>query len=126
MQRTSIDHIVLLAGDLEKSVAWYDAFMPLVGFEKPRAHVYLHADGWAVELRPAEEGTPPYGRYNAGLNHIGLTAADGKAVLAVRDAFAAKGFDTPEPQIFNDYFTVIFFRDPDGMRWEIGHIAEAD
>ncbi len=123
MQKTAMDHLVLMVADLETSVAWYDAFMPLVGFEKTREHVYLHADGWAVELRIANENTPPYGRYNAGLNHVGLSAADGEAVLSIRKAFAEKGFDVPDPQVFDGWATVVFFRDPDGMRWEVGHAA---
>jgi len=119
-----LDHIVLLASDLAESVRWYDAFTPLLGFEKTREHIYLHADGWAVDLRPAGEDGASYGRYNAGLNHIGLRVGDAKAVLAVRAAFAAKGFSVPEPQVFDSVETVVFFADPDGVRWEVGHALE--
>lgn len=124
MSRALLDHIVLLAGDLAASAKWYDAFTVLLGFEKTRDHVYLHPDGWAVDLRPAKPGTAPYGRMNAGLNHIGLRLADAQAVLAIRAAFAAKGFDAPEPQVFDGVETVVFFPDPDGVRWEVGHEIE--
>jgi len=122
--RATLDHMVLLVSDLSESAPWYDAFLPLLGFEKTRDHVYLHVDGWAVELRAAEPGTPAYGRYNPGLNHIGLNVADADTVMRVREMFAAKGFDVPEPQLFGGFATVIFFRDPDGMRWEVGYITE--
>lgn len=120
MHKTSMDHLVLAVSDLPASVAWYDAFLPLLGFEKTRAHVYLHTDGWAVDLRPSPEGAEPYGRRNVGLNHMGLSVANNETVLAIRTAFAEKGFDVPKPQVFDGKATVVFFRDPDGMRWEIG------
>ena len=119
-----LDHIVLLASDLSESVRWYDAFTPLLGFNKTREHIYLHTDGWAVDLRPAGEGGAPYGRYNAGLNHIGLRVSNAEVVLAVREAFAAKGFPVPEPRVFDGVETVVFFADPDGVRWEVGHALE--
>ena len=125
MPKTSMDHLVLAVADLETSVQWYDAFLPLLGFEKTREHVYLHADGWAVDVREAGEEAQPYGRYNVGLNHMGLSVADNETVLAIREAFAEKGFEVPEPQTFDGWATVVFFCDPDGMRWEIGPVEPA-
>lgn len=124
MTRAPLDHIVLLAGDLAASVQWYDGFLPLFGFEKTRDHVYRHPDGWSVDLRPAGEDGAPYGRYNAGLNHIALRVADAASVLELRKAFMAKGFDAPDPQVFDNVETVVFFADPDGVRWEVGHELE--
>ena len=122
--RAQFDHIVLLASDHTESVRWYDAFMPLLGFRKTRDHVYLHPDGWAIDLRAAGKDAAPYGRYNAGLNHIGLRVEQVESVLAIRDAFAALSFAVPEPQIFDKEETVVFFKDPEGVRWEIGHEIE--
>jgi len=123
--RALIDHIVLLAGDITASAAWYDAFLGVLGFRKTRAHVYLGPDDWVVDLRAASGSAEAYGRYNVGLNHIGLRVEDADAVLAVRKAFAAKGFEVPEPQIFKGEITAVFFVDPDGMRWEISHEISA-
>ncbi len=123
--RAVIDHMVLLVGDIAASAAWYDAFLGVLGFRKTRAHVYLGPDDWVVDLREASDSAAAYGRYNAGLNHIGLRVEDADTVLAVRDAFAAKGFEVPEPQIFNGKTTAVFFADPDGMRWEISHEISA-
>lgn len=119
--RGKLDHIVLLASDLGQSARWYDAFTPLLGFEKTSRHIYLHPDGWAIDLRAADKNGDAYGRFNPGLNHIGLRVENADQVLAFRDAFAAKGFAVPEPQIFDEVETVMFFADPDGVRWEIGH-----
>jgi len=116
-----MDHIVLLVADISASAAWYDAFTELLGFGKIREHIYLHPGGWSIDLRQASDSAAPYGRYNTGLNHIGLRVEDAATVLAVRDAFAEKGFDVPAPQKFKGDHTAIFFVDPDGMRWEIGH-----
>jgi catechol 2,3-dioxygenase-like lactoylglutathione lyase family enzyme len=123
--RALIDHIVLLAGDITASAAWYDAFLGVLGFRKTRAHVYLSPDDWVVDLRAASDSAEPYGRYNVGLNHIGLRVEDANAVLAVRDAFAAKGFAVAEPEVFKGKVTAVFFTDPDGMCWEIGHEISA-
>ncbi len=123
--RALMDHIVLLAGDIAASAAWYDAFLGILGFRKTRAHVYLSPDDWVVDLRAASDSAEPYGRYNAGLNHIGLRVEDADAVLAVRDAFAAKGFEVPEPEVFEGKVIAVFFTDPDGMCWEIGHEISA-
>ncbi len=123
--RTVMDHIVLLVSDLSQSALWYDAFLDVLGYRKIRAHVYLHPDGWAVDLREASESAVAYGRYNVGLNHMGLRVEDADAVLAVRAAFAEKGFEVPEPQVFNGEVTAVFFADPDGMRWEISHEISA-
>ncbi|MHA7873263.1 MAG: VOC family protein [Hyphococcus sp.] len=124
--RAAMDHIVLSASDIDTSVAWYDAFTALLGFHKTRAHVYQHSDGWSIDLRPADADSAAYGRHNPGLNHIGLRAADAATVLALREAFLKKGFDAPEPQVFEDAGagaeTVVFFADPDGVRWEVGHV----
>ena len=122
--RAQFDHIVLLASDLDKSVQWYDAFTPLLGFQKTRDHVYGHPNGWAIDLRAAKKDGAPYGRYNAGLNHIGLRVNSVKDVMAIRNSFMAKGFPVPDPQIFDEEETVVFFKDPDGVRWEIGHEIE--
>ncbi len=122
--RALFDHIVLLASDHAESVRWYDAFTPLLGFQKTRDHVYLHPDGWAIDLRAAKKDGAPYERFNVGLNHIGLRVKTPADVMAIRDAFAAGGFSVPEPQIFDEEETVVFFKDPDGVRWEIGHEIE--
>ena len=119
--QASLDHLVLLVSDMETSAAWYDAFTELVGFRKTRNHVYLHADGWAIDLRDASSGAQPYGRFNVGLNHFGLRVEDEKSVLALREAFAEKGFKVPKPQNFTDEVTAVFFNDPDGVRWEVSN-----
>jgi len=121
-----MDHIVLLVADIAVSAAWYDAFTGLLGFERIRQHVYLHPGGWSIDLRQASDSAEPYGRYNIGLNHISLRVEDAATVLAVRAAFAEKGFDAPAPQKFKGKVAAVFFIDPDGMRWEVGHDEEAE
>jgi catechol 2,3-dioxygenase-like lactoylglutathione lyase family enzyme len=116
-----LDHMVLLVADIAASAVWYDAFTSLLGFGKISEHVYLHPGGWSIDLRQASDSAAPYGRYNVGLNHMGLRVEDAATALAVREAFAAKGFEVPEPQKFKGKISAVFFVDPDGMRWELSH-----
>lgn len=115
-----LDHIVILASDIEASARWYDVLLGLIGFTAQRDHVWANDDGLAVDLRETKPGTRPYERYGAGLNHFGFTAPTMEAHEAVRAGMAAAGFDVPAIQSFGkDRAT--FFKDPDGLRFEINY-----
>jgi len=114
-----LDHMVIYARDLAASVRFYDALLPLIGFDKGREHVYLNGDGLAIDLRPAPDDAPRYSRWGAGLNHYGFTAASRRDVDRVRKQFAKKGFDVPEVQIFDNGDYALFLPDPDGLRIEV-------
>lgn len=114
-----LDHLVIMVRSLEVSLPWYTKLLGLLGFRKTREHVWLNADGVAIDLKQAEPGTCDYERYAPGLNHAGFTAPDEQAHEAVRAAMGEAGFDVPEKQVFGKQATATFFRDPDGMRIEI-------
>lgn len=113
-----LDHIVILASDMDASVRWYDALLTLIGFTKQRDHVWSNEDGLAIDLREAGADTRPYERFGPGLNHLGFNALTLEALEAVRSAMNAAGFDVPPVQNFDDD-RAVFFRDPDGMRIEL-------
>ncbi|MEO1046624.1 MAG: VOC family protein [Pseudomonadota bacterium] len=113
-----LDHLVILVRSLERSLPWYAALLPLLGFTKTRNHVWSSDDGLSIDLKQAKQATDDYERYAPGLNHAGFTAADDAALDAVRDGMAAAGFEVPEKQYFGTE-TATFFRDPDGMRIEV-------
>ena len=113
-----LDHVVLLVGSLEKSLPYYEALLPLLGFEKSREHVWGNADGLYLDFKEAEPGLPPYERYGAGLNHLGFTAPDMAALERVRGEMAAVGFDVPDVQRFGGT-AALFMKDPDGIRFEV-------
>ena len=113
-----LDHLVILVRSLDASLPWYSALLGLLGFEKTRDHVWYDGSV-AIDLKEAEPGTPDYQRYAPGLNHMGFTAADAAALDAVRQGMASAGFGVPENQHFGAG-PVTFFKDPDGMRIEVG------
>ncbi|WP_299328258.1 VOC family protein [Parasphingopyxis sp.] len=113
-----LDHIVILASDIEASVRWYDRLLGLIGFTRQRDHVWANAEGFAVDLREARRDSRAYERFGPGLNHLGFTAPTMQALEAVRSGMGAAGFEVPEIQHFDDD-RAAFFRDPDGLRVEI-------
>lgn len=113
-----MDHLVLLLGDLRASLPYYEALLPLLGFTRTRAHVYVNEDGLHIDLQQAGEPSHAYARYGVGLNHVGFTAPDRESIARIRDAMAAGGFPAPEPQRFGDDLA-IFMKDRDGIRFEI-------
>ena len=113
-----LDHIVILVRSIERSLPWYSALLDALGFEKSRDHVWWNGSV-AIDLKQAEPDTPDYQRYAPGLNHFGFTAPDRAAFDAVRTAMESAGFNVPEAQSL-DGVLATFFKDPDGMRWEVG------
>lgn len=113
-----IDHVTIMVGSLAASIPYYDALLSLLGYEKLRDHVYTDGDGFHFQFMQAAEGTRPYERHGAGVNHIGFSAPDERAVLAVRDGMRARGFPAPEVQHLGGA-VALFMKDPDGQRFEV-------
>ncbi len=118
-----LDHITLLSSNLEQSMRYYDALLPLIGFEKLRDHVWTDGDGFYFQFRAAKGRTAPYERYGAGMNHLGFSVASPKQVSDMQRKMAAAGFDVPDIQNLGGV-TALFLKDPDGVRFEISHYPE--
>ena len=112
------DHLSILVSSFEISMPFYDALLPLMGFDKIRPHIWTNADGFFIPLRQAHQGTSPYERSGAGMNHIGFGAPDAKTVVLIRDSMRTLGFDAPDIQRLNGA-SALFMKDPDGIRFEI-------
>lgn len=113
-----LDHIVLMLGDLQASLPYYETLLPLIGFSKSRDHVWGNADGVYFDLKQAGEPEHGYRRYGVGLNHLGFTAPTREAVEAVAEAMRAAGFEVPETQPLGGALA-LFMKDRDGIRFEI-------
>ena len=118
-----LDHIVINASDLAASLPWYQALLPLIGFEKTGEHVWGNKDDNYIDLRQANEPDKGYERHGAGVNHIGFTAPTEQAVGAIRAAMKEQGFDVPDIQVI-DGATCLFMKDRDGFRVEISFYPE--
>jgi catechol 2,3-dioxygenase-like lactoylglutathione lyase family enzyme len=113
-----LDHVVLLASDLEASVHFYATLLPAIGFQRSRETVFSNSDGVAIDLRVAGDAEHGYRRHAPGLNHMGFTAPSRDEIEAVAGVMAAAGFEVPAIQEFDDG-SAIFLADPDGLRIEI-------
>ena len=112
------DHITILVRSLAKSMPFYDALLPLLGYEKQKNHIWHDGDGFFIQFAQAKTATSDYERYAPGMNHLGFGAPDAAFVRMVRDAMMAAGFAVPDIQDLGGA-TALFMKDPDGMRFEI-------
>lgn len=113
-----IDHLSLLARDLERSARHYDALLPLLGFSKLRDHVWSDGEGLFIQLQQARDDTRPYERYGPGVNHLGFSAPTVQAVHDIRQKMSEAGFAMPEIQHLGGA-SALFIPDPDGLRTEV-------
>lgn len=114
----TFDHAVIMVSDLDASLPWYAAVLAAIGFDKTRDHVWVNAEGQAIDLKQAEDTQQAYLRRGVGLNHMAFRAGTHAAVEAVAAQVAAAGFDVPPRQLFGEELA-LFLKDPDGMRIEV-------
>ena len=117
-----IDHAAILVGSLERSLPYYRALLPLLGFAETPEGSWRNGSGFSLKLAEADPGSRAYDRRGAGLNHLGFAAADREAVSAVARGMAAAGFDVPGIQPFGES-AALFLADPDGLRFEVSFHA---
>jgi catechol 2,3-dioxygenase-like lactoylglutathione lyase family enzyme len=114
------DHLVLLVSSLDASLPYYEALLPLLGFEKLKDHYWRSPHRFIIQVVEARPGARPYERYAAGMNHLGFSVESPEAVRAVRTAMQDRGFEVPDLQDLGGV-TALFMKDPDGVRFEISH-----
>ena len=115
-----LDHITLLVTSLKRSMPYYDALLPLLGFRKLRDHVWSDNTGFYFQFQQARADTFEYQRYGAGMNHLGFPASSAEQVHEIREEMKAAGFAVPDTQNLRGA-TALFMKDPDGIRFEITH-----
>jgi glyoxylase I family protein len=127
-EMSGIDHIYIAVRDIQRSEAFYDMAMPLLGFRKNAfslggaPHVQYFNRHFGYVLRPAAANAPSYGSYHPGLHHLCFRVENEAAVEAVAREFKAAGIACSEPRRFPEYapdYHAIFFEDPDGIRLEV-------
>lgn len=113
-----IDHITILVSSLDRSMPYYERLLPLVGFSRKKEHVWTDGGGFFFQFLQARQGTHPYDRYGAGMNHLGFAASSPDEVHAIRASMQAGGFEVPDVQNLGGA-SALFMKDPDGIRFEI-------
>jgi len=113
-----LDHVTLLTSSPARSRPYYEALLPLLGLHKVRDGVWTDKLGLYLQFLAAKEGSRPYERHGAGLNHLGFGASSAQQVHDIRREMMALGFEVPEVQLL-DGAVALFMKDPDGIRFEV-------
>jgi len=124
----AVDHIYVAVRDFDRSVAFYDGVMRLLGFRKgtnPIAgerHAHYFNRVTQLSLRPARGVFAMHDPYQPGLHHICLRLPTNAEVdMAARD-LGALGVKATAPRLYPEYapdYYATFFSDPDGIRFEL-------
>lgn len=133
-----VDHIQITVRDLDRAAAFYDRLMPLLGFDlqkRARAAIPQH-DFEVVEYshprlafaitspRAALRGEQVHRRRPGALHHLAFRAPSRAEVDRLHDAIAGIGAEiVAAPRDYPEYvpagYYAFFFKDPDGMKFEI-------
>ena len=138
--RPIIDHIQITVKDMEKAVPFYDRLMPLLGFDPAKRvnttveehlHVcnYSHPDlDFCINSPRDEMREESVNRRKPGaLHHLAFQASSPAEVDRLYEELVAIDADivTP-PRLYPEYgpgYYAVFFKDPDGIKYEIVNIA---
>ncbi|HET8621486.1 MAG TPA: VOC family protein [Acidimicrobiales bacterium] len=118
-----IDHLGLGVPDVDAARAYYDEFMPLVGFVREWETGYRATDWYGAQIflyRTLEDGD--YSRHRIGLQHISFHVPTRADVHRVYEWAKERGHEiVHEPTLFPEYdahFYATFFLDMHGFMLE--------
>lgn len=120
-----MDHIVIYAGDIGASAAFYDAVLGRLGFEKRRDHVYARA-GFFFDIRAARDSGPVYQPGRPGIDHLGFAAGSRQQVKTMQAELAAADIGPTRLIHFENGDLALFATSPEGLRLEITCYADPD
>ncbi|MCA9653836.1 MAG: VOC family protein [Myxococcales bacterium] len=118
MSTFALDHIVILATDLEASLRFYERVLGPLGFVRERDHLFGR-DGLYFDLRPASTADEPRSRGRPGVDHLGFVASSREQVDALYEVGRSLGPEVARRIEFDDGDYSVFLRDPDGVRIEL-------
>ena len=112
-----VDHLTIYVSDWDAYERHYGTLLPLVGFSRVDHGIWTDGDGFFLQFGKTEEGTRPYERYGAGLNHWGVAMPTAESVETLRQSLVAAGIDVQPIQSLGQA-RALFIPDPDGLRAE--------
>ncbi|MCB9668990.1 MAG: VOC family protein [Alphaproteobacteria bacterium] len=135
-----LDHIQITVRDLDRSAAFYDRLMPILGYDlahRSRASLPAHDFevveyghprlGFALTSPRASVADDPVHRRRPGsVHHIAFRAASPAEVDRLYAEVVAIGAEiTDPPKVWPEFvpapYYAFFFKDPDGIKYEIVH-----
>nr|WP_298897869.1 hypothetical protein [uncultured Altererythrobacter sp.] len=112
-----LDHLTIASQDREAADRHYAILLPLVGFQEVKDGIWTDGEGFFLQFMTAKQGTRPYERYGAGVNHWGLSMESSEAVDRLRSSLIEAGIDAQPVQDLKGA-RALFIPDPDGLRAE--------
>lgn len=104
LEVSAVDHIYVAVTDLQRSIAFYDPLMKVLGFRKgtkPIAgeeHVHYFNRITQYSLRPAR-GARSHDPYSPGLHHLCFRMPTREQIDAAAREIRALGIEVSEPQL---------------------------
>jgi len=137
-----VDHLQITVKDFERSVRFYDALMPLLGFD-PRRRSRARIDAHEFEVveyvhprlcfaitspRAALAHEDVHRRRPGALHHLAFKASSRAEVDRLHEALVDIGATiVSAPREYPDYtpagYYAVFFKDPDGIKYEVVHAS---
>lgn len=112
-----LDHLTIASRDREAADRHYSILLPLVGFHKVNDRIWTDGGGFYLQFITAQDGTGPYERYGAGVNHWGLSMDTPESVDSLRTSLKSAGIAAQPVQDLHGA-RALFVPDPDGLRAE--------
>ena len=112
-----LDHLTICVSNWPAYERHYGTLLPLVGFSRVNDSIWTDGDGFYLQFRQSADGTQPYERHGAGLNHWGLTMPSAESVEKLRTDLIAGGIQAQPIQDLHGA-RALFIPDPDGLRAE--------
>ncbi|HCU53869.1 MAG TPA: glyoxalase [Gammaproteobacteria bacterium] len=122
-----IDHIYITVSNLERSEAFYDVVMKVLGFHKSQfqlngePHIHYFNRHFSYVLRPARNADA-HNPYAPGLHHFCLRVEGENEVNEAARRLTDLNISVSDPRHYPEYapdYFAIYFSDPDGLRLEI-------
>ena len=125
-----VHHIALSAADLDRSSAFYDPVLTVLGYQRhgDRSSPLVYGGDGPDILVYAVEGpdAAPHRHGRPGLQHVALHVDEPELVDTFCRAAMGTGAAIVHEPRFYDYmpgYYAVFVEDPDGSRIEVVHIA---
>ena len=118
-----LDHLTICVSDWSAYERHYGTLLPLVGFSRADEATWKDDSGFFLQFRKAGDGSRPYERYGAGLNHWGVRMPSADSVEELRQSLIAAGLDIQPIQYLGGAIA-LFVPDPDGLRAEFTFCPE--
>lgn len=123
-----LHHIEIYVSNLENTRAFYEKFLPLLGYELyqewEEGVSYIKDKCYLVFVQTREKYLAnPYNRCNVGLNHLAFACQNKEEILKIRNILLQNNvsllYDDAFPYAGGENYFALYFEDPDRIKLEL-------